>query len=277
MRKLAVRSALLCTALFALGGTQAKAQTHIYSLNNTFADQNNSNPLLAAFGGTLTASGYSFGTGQGLSLSSVFGNDVLTGQWTIVFRASIIPCSTPAGCPNDGNATYSKLVDFKTGDDGNGYYIDPFGRASLSPGQDGLDGGEYDLSPDGGYSTTILTRSSTGLFNAWVDGDHEIVDYDDSGTQTAVFSNNIARFFQDDAAPNLPGCDTDNPNSCSNESPAGSVDYIAVYSSVLSDEAIENYEIDREAPVASPEPASLVLLGTGLVGIAGIARRRRSK
>jgi hypothetical protein len=237
-------------ALVLVAPSTMRAQTHVYNLNGTFADQFGG-PSLVSLGGSLGATGYTFGVGQGLSLSNV----LLSSTYSIVFRSRLDDVNGPDG--------YFKMVDFQNRLSDNGYY-------NKSGAADFYDTFTEVLGPAGAYtsngtSITVLTRDASGIFSAYVDGVEQFSFNDAAGD--AIFSgpNAIAHFFIDDTAEE------------NNESPSGFVDYIATYDHTLNDDEISAlYQAGGVSEVtATPEPATITLMATGLFGVLGVARRRR--
>ena len=226
----------------------AVAQTHVYQLNGTFADLF-AGPSLTADGGVLGPYGYSFGPNQGLVLQNVF---TAGSSYSIAFRSSLSAVTSSTG--------YVKLVDFKNQVSDNGYYV-YVGQANFYP--HGGSGFATDYVPNVPTFTVLTNDATTHMVSVYVNGLLRLSFLD--GAQDAEFTgpNSVARFFEDDFAFQL--------TLGQPEAAAGFVDYLAIYNTVLSPTDVVNLPV----PTTAPEPATFTLVATGLVGLAGIARRRR--
>jgi hypothetical protein len=238
MSRIAIRT-LVLGALLAAPVSLARAQTHVYTLQNTLSDLFGG-PSLVADGGSLGANGYTFGADQGLSLSNVFSSGT---SYSIAFNASLA----------DLNG-YRKQVDFTDRVSDDGYYA-YFTQVNLYPSLFG--GSAY--APNT-MAFTVLTRdATTDLFSVYVDGVFEGSVIDTPGYANFTAANGIARFFEDDNA------------TGQREASAGFVNYIATYNTALTANQVANLGM----VTATPEPATIALVATGLVGVFGVARRKR--
>lgn len=173
-RTLGIAAALSFGALL-----PAAAQTHVYTLNNTFADTNGG-PSLVSTGGTLSPSGYGFAANQGLSLSNALDGSNYSLSMTFDL--------------NDLSG-YRKLVDFNgLADDAGLYLFDnslnffpvALGTFSVAANQDVT----VNLARDG------VTQVVTGSVN----GTQQFSFVDTTGIAVFKTANSTIHFFEDDNA-----------------------------------------------------------------------------
>ena len=183
-------SALLArtlTVAAVLGGAAllpASAQTHVYTLNNTFADTNGG-PSLVSNGGTLSASGYTFGKNLGLSLANVTnGTDY---SITTTFSFSDL---------TSGN-TYKKILDFQNLASDDGLYIyqstlDFYPVAGAS--------GTTTFAADQSQTVNLTRNGVTQVVTGSVNGVQQFSFIDSSGIAVFNTSGGLINFFEDDNA-----------------------------------------------------------------------------
>ncbi len=226
----------LAAALLALaaGAAQAVTPSHFYSLDNSFADALGG-PALVGQGGALDASHYNFGVNQGLQLNNAVQADVYTIDLQFNF---------------DSTTGYRRIVDFKAGGSDTGLY-----QLSTALNFYNVATSAIDLFTASQPVRVTLSRDAGGQFTGYVNGAQAISFLDSNGMARFDSANQQARFFIDD-------------NIVGGEASAGWVDYIAIY-----DQALTAQQIATLAP-AVPEPASAALLLLGVVGLAGVVRRR---
>ena len=240
MRRLLASTPLLLAALIALPSTAVEAQNHLYTFQNSLNDAY-AGPALTGLGGTLSASGYTFGVNQGLSLSGVFASN---SDYSVAIRSRF-----------DQTTGYRKIVDFSNLAADAGYYN--YGtQTNLYPTFFGP-GGAY---ADNTMAFTVLTRNATsGQFAVYVNGVFQGSVIDTPGH--ANFSPGIAHFFVDDYA------------TSQSEASAGFVDYLAIYDRELTSGEVGALSPDRNVV---PEPTTNALVAVGLAGLFAIMRRRRA-
>ena len=193
-------------------------------------------PSLTPNGGTLSASGYAFGANQGLSLSGVFSAG---SSYSIAIRSAFAD-----------TIGWRKIVDYKNLTMDEGYYA-YYSEANSWP---------WIYGPDQAYTPnnlafTVITRdASTNVFAMYVNGVQQGSFIDALGDADFTEPNGLAHFFIDDFI------------TSQLEATDGVVNYIAIYDVALDPNQVANL----------PEPTSVTLVATGLLGVFGVARRKRN-
>ncbi len=228
----------------------APVLVHQYDLNGNLLDSLGG-PALVSLGGSLasTPGRYDFGANQGLQLTGGLSNPA--GDWSIDFRASY---SSLTG-------TWKKLIDFTNLVSDTGLYFANLGGNNILQFYN-IANGTTPVNTGTDY-TIAFTRSSTGIISGFVNGAQQWSVNDTNGFSATP--GNILTFFTDDFATNQ------------SEARPGSVDFIRIYSGLLSADDVTT--LNNGGTVGTnptvPEPGSLALLGAGLLAAGALRRRAR--
>ncbi|MEP6779294.1 MAG: PEP-CTERM sorting domain-containing protein [Gemmatimonadaceae bacterium] len=255
MNKVAKR--LFLAALFAAPFSGVSAQQHAYNLQNgSLADLIGSTSLVADGAHTTTiGQGISFAASNGFSLGSVFTSG---GSYTLVMQFMLNGATPSSG--------YQKVVDFKDQTLDAGYYA-LGGKANFYP----INTGANAVYNTNVFQTTVLTRNVTpgngSVFSAYVNGALQFQFDDNGGLADFSGTNNIARFFEDDAATNKA------------EVGSGILGCLSTYNTAKASTEIASLatcSVPVIPPVTTtPEPSSLALSLAGLTAVFFAARKRK--
>jgi hypothetical protein len=232
-----------------MGAAQAATLSHLYGLNNTFADSFGGSSLVANGGALAGGGGYTFAANQGPSLS----NAINANDYSILLDYSF---STTSG--------YRKIIDFK----------------NLIP-----DTGLYNLSTNLNFfpvatgSTIIgdntpvrlvltrdgITKQTTGFFN----GVQQFTFIDSGDLASFTGPNNIINFFQDDNATGR------------GEASGGFLRQAAIYDGALDSTAVANLggfgANIPGVPTGTQVPEPFTIVGTLVGGTAALRMRKKLK
>jgi len=234
---------LMGAAAAPLAAQAAAIPSHSFALDGSLSDSIGG-ATLSQIGGSLGASGFAFGRGEGLSLTGAFASpDVYSVE--MFFRFDSLPLA------------YARVLN--SSDTDNGLYIHDTGGPKVDYYQPGSNAGAaFSL---GQMHHLVFTRD-TGSANVYLDGGAAL-------TVAAFGSSQVnggLKFFIDELTENAPGY----------------IDFIQTYDRVLTGaEAATLYNNGAPDPYAGggggavPEPSAwaLMILGFGAVGTA--MRRRR--
>lgn len=237
--RLALAAAGVALAIVSTAGTASAAAvlTHEYSLNGTFADSL-SGPSMVGNGGSLGATGLTFGANQGPNLSSAIDSSTYSIELSVTL---------------DSISGYRKIVDFKNRGSDTGFYNLNGTLAFYNVAFGGV------VLTAGAAEHIVITRDdSTDLFSAYVNGLLALSFTDSGNLATFSATDNIVHFLRDDAV-------------TGGEATSGFLDYVRIYDGVLTASEALSLSEGGSPPggfVAVPEPAPIAILGLALIGLA---------
>ena len=205
---------LICLA-GASSALHAQTAQRIYELNNSFTETNGGSNI-EPNGGPLSATGYSFALGQGLTTRNALAN---TGEYSIEMIARI---DTVSGMQNLFNFNDRSANPSIYSDNGSISFIPYAGGKSSS----------VDFVSGRTYRIVITRNASTKVTTAYVDGQQKAQVTDTSDHYVASGPAGVLHFFRDDVSENA----------------AGYIDQIRIYHSVLTPSQVAALSMFRLAP-----------------------------